>query len=155
GKAATLDTAAIYAALEHAQDEPGTVIKHAGDPDAVFARVKPIEGRYTSQMLAHMTLEPPNCLARVSRGGVDVWVSTQIPDMAQVIAAQAAGVEARAVRIHPQLIGGGFGRRLDVDFVGQTVAIAKQVPDTPVKLIWNREDDVTHDFYRPPSLHRL
>jgi isoquinoline 1-oxidoreductase subunit beta len=155
GKAAALDTAAIYAALEQAVEEPGTVIKQAGDADAVFAKVKPIEARYTSQMLAHMTLEPPNCLARVSPSGVDVWVSTQNPELAQAIAAQAAGVDGRAVRIHPQYIGGGFGRRLDVDFIGQTVAIAKQVPGTPVKLIWSREEDVTHDFYRPPSLHRL
>jgi len=155
GKAAALDTAAIYAALEQAEDEPGTVIKKAGDPDGVFAKVKPIEARYTSQMLAHMALEPPNCLARVSPSGVDVWVSTQIPELAHAIAAQAAGVDGRAVRIHPQLIGGGFGRRLDVDFIGQAVAIAKQIPGTPVKLIWSREEDVTHDFYRPPSLHRL
>ena len=96
GKAAALDTAAIYAALEQAEDEPGTVIKQAGDVDAVFAKVKPIEARYTSQMLAHMTLEPQNCLARVSPSGVDVWVGTQIPERAQAIAAQAAGVEARA-----------------------------------------------------------
>jgi CO/xanthine dehydrogenase Mo-binding subunit len=155
GRASALDTAAIYAALDRAADEPGTSIKQSGDAEGVFAKVKPIEARYTSQMLAHMTLEPPNCLARVSPSGVDVWVSTQIPDLAQAIAAQAAGVEPRAVRIHPQLIGGGFGRRLDVDFIGQAVAIAKQVPGTPVKLIWSREEDVTHDFYRPPSLHRL
>ena len=155
GRASTLDSAAIYAALEQSAEEPGTSIKRSGNADAVFAKVKPIEARYTSQMLAHMTLEPPNCLARVSPSGVDVWVSTQIPELAQAIAAQAAGVDKRAVRIHPQVIGGGFGRRLDVDFIGQAVTIAKQVPGTPVKLIWSREEDVTHDFYRPPSLHRL
>jgi isoquinoline 1-oxidoreductase beta subunit len=140
GKAAALDTAAIHAALEEAEDEPGTVIKQAGHAEAMFAKVKPIEARYTSQMLAHMALEPPNCLARVSPNSVDVWVSTQIPELAHAIAAQAAGVGARAVRIHPQLIGGGFGRRLDVDFIGQAVEIAKQVPGTPVKLIWSREE---------------
>ena len=87
--------------------------------------------------------------------GVDVWASTQYPEGARAIAAEAAGVGVERVRVHPQWIGGGFGRRLDVDFVRQAVAIARAVPGRPVKLIWTREDDVRHDFYRPPSLHRL
>ena len=155
GPGAALDTAAIYAALEQAKDRPGAAVKQAGDAAAVLARTKPIEARYTSQMLAHVTLEPPNCLALVSSRGVDVWTSTQFPPRARDVAAQVAAVRAEQVRVHPQFIGGGFGRRLDVDFIGQAVAIAKAVPGTPVKLIWTREDDVSHDFYRPPSLHLL
>jgi CO/xanthine dehydrogenase Mo-binding subunit len=155
GPAAGLDTAAVYARLDQAKDQPGTRIKHAGDAAAALAKARPIEARYTSQMLAHMTLEPPNCVARVSSDGVDVWVSTQFPQGAQAIAAQAAAVRPEQVRVHPQFIGGGFGRRLDIDFIGQAVAVAKAVPGTPVQLIWTREDDVTHDFYRPPSLHLL
>jgi len=155
GSAAQLDTAAIYAALEQAMDKPGAVVKRSGDVAAMLAKTKPIEARYTVQMLAHAALEPPNCLARITAEGVDVWVSTQFPQGAQAIAAHAAGVKPENVRIHAQFIGGGFGRRLDSDFVGQAVAIAKAVPGTPVKLIWTREDDITHDFYRPPSLHLL
>jgi CO/xanthine dehydrogenase Mo-binding subunit len=155
GPGAALDTAAIYATLERAQDRPGAVVKQNGDAAAALARTKPIEARYTSQMLAHVTLEPPNCVALVSSRGVDVWTSTQFPLGAQAIAAQTAAVRPEQVRVHPQFIGGGFGRRLDVDFIGQAVAIAKAVPGTPVQLIWTREDDVTHDFYRPPSLHLL
>jgi len=155
GPGAALDTAAIYAALEQAKDRPGAAVKQAGDAAAVLARTKPIEARYTSQMLAHVTLEPPNCLALVSSRGVDVWTSTQFPPRARDVAAQMASVRPEQVRVHPQFIGGGFGRRLDVDFIGQAVAIAKAVPGTPVKLIWTREDDVSHDFYRPPSLHLL
>jgi len=155
GPGATLDTAGIYATLEQAKDRPGAVVKQAGDLRAALASSKPIEGRYTAQMLAHMTLEPPNCLALVSPRGVDVWASTQFPPRARDVAAQMAAVRPEQVRVHPQFIGGGFGRRLDVDFIGQAVAIAKTVPGTPVKLIWTREDDVTHDFYRPPSLHLL
>jgi len=155
GPAARLDTEAIYATLERSRDKPGAVIRQAGNAAAVLAKAKPIEARYTSQMLAHVALEPPNCLALVAPGGVDVWVSTQHPPAAQATAAQAAGVKPEQVRIHAQLIGGGFGRRLDVDFIHQAVAIAKAVPGTPVKLIWTREDDVTHDFPRPPSLHLL
>lgn len=78
-------------------------------------------------------------------------MSTQHPQAAQATAAQAAGVKPEQVRIHAQLIGGGFGRRLDVDFVNQAVAIAKAVPGTPVKLIWTREDDVTHDVPVRPA----
>jgi isoquinoline 1-oxidoreductase beta subunit len=155
GPAARLDTEAIYAALERSKDRPGAAIKQAGNATAVLAKAKPIEARYTSQMLAHVALEPLNCLALVSASGVDVWVSTQHPQAAQATAAQTAGVKPEQVRIHAQFIGGGFGRRLDVDFIGQAVAIAKAVPGTPVKLIWTREDDVTHDFPRPPSLHLL
>jgi isoquinoline 1-oxidoreductase subunit beta len=155
GPAARLDTAAIYATLDQAKDKPGTTVRQSGDAAAVLAKAKSIEARYTSQMLAHVTLEPPNCLARVSGSGVDVWASTQYPSGAQAVAAQVAGVRPEQVRIHPQFIGGGFGRRLEVDFIGQAVAIAKAVPGVPLKLIWSREDDVTHDFCRPPSLHLL
>jgi len=155
GPAAKLSTAAIYTALERAKGRPGAVVKQAGNAAAALAKGKPIEARYMSQMLAHATLEPQNCLALVSAQGVEVWASTQYPQGAQGAAAKAAGVAPDKVRIHAQFIGGGFGRRLDVDFVTQAVAIAKALPGTPVKLIWNREDDTTHDFYRPPSLHLL
>ncbi len=155
GPAASLDSGAIVAALEHAVGTPGAVVRQAGDANATLARGMAISARYSTQLLAHMTLEPPNCLALVGPDGVDVWASTQIPQGAHAIAAEAAGVAPERVRIHAQPIGGGFGRRLDYDFVGQAVAIAKAVPGTPVKLIWSREDDVSHDFYRPPSLHVL
>jgi isoquinoline 1-oxidoreductase beta subunit len=156
GPGATLDDAAIRAQLEASLGEDGAVVKQAGDAAAVFAKgASPLEATYSGQMLAHAALEPVNCTARVGRDGVDVWASTQYPQGAQTIAAEAAGVAPAAVRIHAQLIGGGFGRRLDVDFVAQAVAIARAVPDVPVQLIWSREDDVRQDFYRPPSLHRL
>jgi isoquinoline 1-oxidoreductase beta subunit len=156
GPAAKLDTATIYKTLEGAQESKYAVIKHAGDTAGVFAKAKPIEASYRMQMLAHATLEPQNCLARVDQdGSVDVWVSTQFPEGAHGAAATAAGVKPEQVRIHAQFIGGGFGRRLDFDFVPQTVAIAKTMPGTPIKLIWSREDDTTHDFYRPPSVHYL
>lgn len=155
GAAAKLDDAAIMALLDGASSKPGAVVRQTGDAAAAFAKAKPIEARYTSQMLAHVTMEPQNCTALVSDQGVEVWASTQFPQGAQAIAAQAAGVKPEQVRIYAQFIGGGFGRRLDVDFIGQAVAIAKAMPGTPVKLIWTREDDVRHDVYRPPSLHLL
>jgi CO/xanthine dehydrogenase Mo-binding subunit len=106
-------------------------------------------------MLSHATLEPQNCMARVSADGVDVWASMQFPQGAQGAAAAAAGMKPEQVRIWPQFIGGGFGRRIENDFVVQAVLIAKEMPGTPVKLIWMRPDDMGHDYYRPPSLHVL
>jgi CO/xanthine dehydrogenase Mo-binding subunit len=84
-----------------------------------------------------------------------VWASVQFPQGAQGAAAQAAGVKPEQVRIHSQFLGGGFGRRLENDYVAQAVTIAKAVPGSPVKLIWTRPEDVQHDFYRPPSLHLM
>jgi CO/xanthine dehydrogenase Mo-binding subunit len=157
GPAARLDTATIYATLENARQSPHfAIVKNVGDASAVVPRATRLEATYRVQMLAHATLEPQNCLARVGAdGSVDVWVSTQYPQGARDAAAKAAGVAPGQVRLHPQFIGGGFGRRLDVDYVPQAVLVAKAVPGVPVKLIWTREDDTTHDFYRPPSVHLL
>lgn len=164
GPAATLDSGAIQASLEHAASAPGAVVRQNGDAagDLAGRRSGVVSARYSTQMLSHMTLEPQSAVALVhpngdgttaGPGGVEVWASTQFPQGAQGIAAATAGVDPAKVQIHSQPIGGGFGRRLDVDFIGQAVKIAMAVPGTPVQLLWTREDDVTHDFYRPPSLH--
>jgi CO/xanthine dehydrogenase Mo-binding subunit len=155
GPGASVDDGTIRTALEHAAGIPGAVVQKIGDARSTLARSMAISARYSTQLLAHATLEPQNCVARVDADGVEVWASTQFPQGAQAIAAEAAGVALERVRVHALSIGGGFGRRLDVDFVGQAVKIAKAVPGTPIKLVWSREDDVTHDFYRPPSLHLL
>jgi isoquinoline 1-oxidoreductase beta subunit len=153
GPGAKLDTAAIYAALDRAKDRPGYAAKNVGDVAGAMAKGTAVEATYSCQMLSHATMEPQNCLARVSPDGVDVWASLQFPQGAQGAAAQASGMKPEQVRIHPQFIGGGFGRRLENDFIAQAVAIAKEMPGTPVKLIWNRPEDMQHDYYRPPSLH--
>jgi isoquinoline 1-oxidoreductase beta subunit len=155
GPGAKVDSASIWKTLQAAKGRDGYVAKKVGDVKAAFGKAKAIEATYTCQMLSHATLEPQNCMARVSADGVDVWASTQFPQGAQGAAAAAAGVKPEQVRIHPQFIGGGFGRRLENDFIVQSVLIAKEMPGTPVKLIWMRPDDMGHDFYRPPSLHVL
>ena len=154
GPAATLDTASMFARLDRAKTQPAFVAKQAGDVSGALATGGgAIDATYTCQMLSHATLEPQNCTARVSSTGVDVWGSLQFPQGALGAAAQAAAVPPEQVRIHPQFLGGGFGRRLENDFVSQAVAIAKAVPGTPVQLIWTRPEDIQHDFYRPPSMH--
>ncbi|HUP29263.1 MAG TPA: molybdopterin cofactor-binding domain-containing protein [Usitatibacter sp.] len=154
GAGAKVDTAAIFAVLDRAKDRPGFIAKKAGDVGA-NPGASAISATYSCQMLSHATLEPQNCTARVGRDGVDVWASTQFPQGAQGAAAAAAGVKPEQVRIHPQFIGGGFGRRLENDFIVQSVAIAKAMPGVPVKLVWTRPEDMGHDFYRPPSLHLM
>jgi CO/xanthine dehydrogenase Mo-binding subunit len=151
GPAASLSTESIFAVLDRAKGRSGFVAKKTGDGNAALAAG--IDATYTCQMLSHATLEPQNCTARVNPTGVDVWASVQFPQGAQGTAAVVAGVDPSKVRIHPQFIGGGFGRRLENDFVAQAVAIAKVVPGLPVQLIWTRPEDMTHDFYRPPSIH--
>jgi isoquinoline 1-oxidoreductase beta subunit len=151
-----LTTAKISATLKDGAKKDGAIVKQSGDSaKAMAGAAKKVQAEYESQLLAHATLEPMNCLALVSDQGCDIWASTQFPQGAQGVAAARSGVEAAKVRIWPQFIGGGFGRRLDVDFIGQAAAIAKAVPGKPVKLIWTREDDIRNDFYRPASLHVL
>ncbi len=153
GPNAKVDSASIAAALDRAKDRPGFMAKKVGDMAA--ANGTALQATYSCQMLSHATLEPQNCMALVSDKGVDVWASTQFPQGAQGAAAAASGAKPEQVRIHPQFIGGGFGRRLENDFIAQSVAIAKAMPGTPVKLIWMRPDDMAHDYYRPPSLHLM
>jgi CO/xanthine dehydrogenase Mo-binding subunit len=154
GPGGKLDSEAVFKSLDAAKGKPGFVAKKAGDVSGALG-AGAIEATYTCQMLSHATLEPQNCTARVGKDGVDVWASVQFPQGSQGAAAAAAGMKPEQVKIHPQFLGGGFGRRLESDFVVQAVKIAAAVPGTPVKLIWSRPEDVQHDFYRPPSLHLM
>jgi isoquinoline 1-oxidoreductase beta subunit len=156
GPGADLTTEKIYATLKEAANKDGAIVKQAGDAAAALQAAKKIvRAQYAVQLLAHATLEPMNCLALVSDKGCDIWASTQFPQGAQGAAATRGGIEPAKVRIWSQFVGGGFGRRLDVDFIGQAAAIARAVPGKPVKLIWTREDDTRNDFYRPASYHTL
>ncbi len=156
GAAGSVSSESVARALENGTRLPGVIARENGDVAAGLQRAaKKIESRYELPMLAHVALEPMNCLALVANGACDIWTSTQFPEGAEAAAAARSGVKPESVRIHPQFIGGGFGRRLEVDAIGQAAAIAKAMPGVPVKLIWTREDDTTHDFYRPASLHTL
>ncbi|MFY8043654.1 MAG: xanthine dehydrogenase family protein molybdopterin-binding subunit, partial [Rhodoferax sp.] len=108
-----------------------------------------VEASYQAPYLAHATMEPMNCTAQVKDGKVSVWAPTQVPEMARAIAAKVAGVDTKDVTLHVTLLGGGFGRRLEVDYVAQAVRVAMACDGKPVQLVWSREEDMTHDFYRP------
>ena len=149
--AGALDSAVIERALaDAAREGDGFVFHDRGDAAQALAdggRV--IEALYQAPYVAHMTMEPVNCTARVADGRVEVWVPTQVPGMARAAAARAAGVDEAQVTVHVTYLGGGFGRRLEVDVVGQAVSVAMETGGRPVQLVWSREEDTTHDFYRP------
>src|SRR3989454_10054764 len=133
------------------------VSRRDGDFDQAFASAaKKIEAEYYTPYLAHSCLEPMGCTAIVKDGNVDVWTSTQNAEASLAVAAATAGVPLENVEVHRVQLGGGFGRRGGAqDFVRQGVAIAKTMEGTPVKMLWTREEDTQHDFYRPASLIRM
>ncbi len=151
--AGALDSAAIAQRLaETARAASGYAFHSRGDVDEALPRAaRQVEALYQAPYLAHATLEPPNCTARVADGRVEVWVPTQVPGMARGIAARVAGVPEDAVTVHVTYLGGGFGRRLEVDVIGQAVRVAMETGGRPVQLLWSREEDIGHDFYRPAA----
>jgi isoquinoline 1-oxidoreductase beta subunit len=136
--------------------QEAAVIRKSGDVDAALATAgKRIDADYAAPFLAHATMEPQNCTAHVTPDKVEIWVATQNPEAALATAAAAAGVPPDKVVMHRTMLGGGFGRRGAVqDYVHQAVLIAKAVGQ-PVKLLWTREEDVRHDFYRPAAMARF
>ncbi len=152
-----LDTQAIAAALEAAvKNESGFGFHSRGDVAAAQAQAaRQVESWYHAPYLAHATMEPMNCTAQVKDGRVEIWAPTQVPQMGRAIAAKVAGVPLEQVTLHVTLLGGGFGRRLEVDFIAQAVQVAMECGGKPVQLAWSREEDTTHDFYRPMHVARL
>ena len=156
GAHAGLSSEAVFDRLAHALDqESGFTYFSSGDVTAATGVVKTVQAEYRAPFLAHATMEPVNCSAQVAGGKVKLWASTQVPSIAVDIAAGVAGVAPADVALESMLIGGGFGRRLEVDMVAQAVAIAAAADGKPVQVIWSREDDITHDVYRPAALARF
>jgi isoquinoline 1-oxidoreductase beta subunit len=142
--------AAELAAAARRAAADGLAFASQGDADKALAgEGKKIEALYEAPYLAHATMEPMNCTAQVRDGKVEVWAPTQVPGLARELAARVAGVEPEAVTLHVTYLGGGFGRRLEIDFVGQAVRVALETRGRPVQLLWSREEDMGHDFYRP------
>ena len=157
GPNAKLSTADIVQQLAVASATPGVVARNDGDVAKAMANAaQKVEAVYELPFLAHATLEPANCTVHIrpDGGGCDIWVGTQVPTFAQTAAAKLTGLSKNKVQVHNHLLGGGFGRRLEVDFIIQAVQIAKQVAG-PVKVVWTREEDIQHDMYRPYYYDRL
>ncbi|KOR11451.1 aldehyde dehydrogenase [Stutzerimonas stutzeri] len=155
GDNAGIDSAQMEREIRGALDKPGAIANEQGDIDAALKdAANTFEAEYEMPFLAHAALEPMTCVAEVRADAVELWVGTQVPVRAQTAAAEAAGRPVEQVIVNNQLIGGAFGRRLEVDFISQAVAIAAQV-DYPIKLTWTREEDTTHDMYRPHYIDRF
>ena len=141
--------------MDAASRKAGVVARSDGDAPADTAKAKKrIEAVYQMPFLAHATMEPMNCTIDLKPDGCDVYVGTQVPVFAQAAVAKVTGLPQEKVRVHNHYLGGGFGRRLEVDFIAQAAALAKQVQQ-PLKVVWTREEDVQHDMYRPYYLDRL
>lgn len=149
--AGALDSRLIEKELEAvlARTDGFTFYEKGAVETAEAGAVRKIEALYRAPYLAHATLEPMNCTAQVVDGRVLLWTPTQVPQMAVAVAARVAGVAMEKVKLTVTLLGGGFGRRLEVDVVAQAVRVAMECGGRPVQLIWSREEDTTHDFYRP------
>jgi isoquinoline 1-oxidoreductase subunit beta len=156
GPNARLDNAAIGVMLKNtAAAGAGLIARTDGNAAAALKSAKhAVSAAYELPLLAHATMEPMNCTADVKAGGCDLYVGTQVQQIAQTTAATAAGLEPAQVRVFTTLLGGGFGRRLDIDFIPAAVEASKAV-GVPVKVIWTREDDMTHDTYRPPAYEEV
>jgi isoquinoline 1-oxidoreductase beta subunit len=136
-------------------DQPGKVIRNDGDAASALAVApKKIEAVYELPFLAHATMEPMNCTVDVRADRAEVWAPTQAPNWARDVVAQVGGVPRESVVVHTTLMGGGFGRRYHGDFAVEAAQISKAV-GKPVQVVWTREDDMQHDFYRPAFCHRM
>ena len=157
GPNAAVDSASIAARLREGLDAGDAVVGFKqGDAAATLGQsARTIEAVYASPFQNHATLEPQNCTALATADGVEIWVGTQNGDASLAAAADAGGVPLGKVKVNKFLLGGGFGRRGQQDYVRQAVLLAKQVPGTPIKLIWSREEDMQHGYYRPITQCKL
>jgi isoquinoline 1-oxidoreductase beta subunit len=154
GPNANLNNAVVRKSLEDGLSQKGAVIKAAGNVNAAVANGKSISAQYFLPYLAHSTMEPVNCSADVSNGKCRIIGPIQFQQGGQAVAAAAAGVKPEDVTIETTFLGGGFGRKLELDFIRQAAEISKAA-GMPVKMLWTKEDDIQHDFYRPMSIHKL
>ena len=154
GPNAAVQQSHLVAELEAAVARDGAIANRVGDAEQALAGAAQVhEATYYQPFLAHATMEPMNATVHWHDGLCEVWAGTQAPDRA-VVKLTALGLEPGQIRIHNQLIGGGFGRRLEVDGIEYAARVARHV-DAPVKVLWRREEDIQHDRYRPYYVDRL
>jgi len=157
GEMAKLSSSDVMAQLaKAAKDDDGFGFWKAGDvSQAMGSATTRLEAQYSAPYLAHATMEPMNCTVQFDGDKATVWVPTQVPGLARQAAAKALGLKDEQVEMQLTYLGGGFGRRLEVDVVAQAAAVAKAFKGCPVQLAWSREEDTRHDFYRPACVSRF
>ncbi|HEY2804554.1 MAG TPA: molybdopterin cofactor-binding domain-containing protein, partial [Gemmatimonadales bacterium] len=155
GANASLSSASLRARWAELAKQPGVVARHEGDSAAALASAaRRIDAVYETPFLAHATMEPMNCTAHVQAASCEVWAPTQAQTMAKATAARASGLPDAAIQIHTTMLGGGFGRRFEQDFLSEAVTLSKMA-HVPVKVVFSREDDIQHDCYRPATYNVL
>ena len=157
GVLAGLDSAAVLAAQKQAlSTQKPFSVQNEGDVEAVFSQSKQtVSAVYTTPYFHHSPMEPQNCTALFKDGKLTLWAPTQTADIARAVAAFFTGIAQHDITVNSTFLGGGFGRRGYVDFAGEAAAVAIKMPDIPVKLMWSREDDMQHDYYRPATYHEI
>ncbi len=154
GGNSSLSQAQLWADIEKASEGPGVAARKDGDAPGALNAGTLFTATYELPFLAHATMEPLNCTVHVHDGACDVWVGTQVPGFCQMGAAKILGIDPSRVTINNHVIGGGFGRRLEADYVVTAVRIAAKV-DGPLKVVWSREEDIRQDILRPLYHNRL
>jgi isoquinoline 1-oxidoreductase subunit beta len=155
GPNANFDSDAFTREMEAALEVPGYAIRREGDAPAVIAAsTRTMQAVYEYPFQAHAPLETMNCTAEVRAGACEIWVPTQAPEAAQKDAATLLGIPIDAVKVNVTMLGGGFGRRLQTDYVREAVEIAKAV-GRPVQVLWTRDDDMKHGFFHPPKIEQI
>ncbi|QWD83674.1 xanthine dehydrogenase family protein molybdopterin-binding subunit [Polynucleobacter sp. MWH-P3-07-1] len=154
GAGASISNAGMRKQLESGLTKSGAVIQAKGDANTALVNGKQLSAQYFMPYLAHSTMEPVNCSAVVADGKCRIIGPIQFQQGAQAVAAVATGLKPEDVTVETTFLGGGFGRKLELDFIRQAAEIAK-VSGMPVKMLWTKEDDITHDFYRPMSIHQM
>src|SRR5712692_3927682 len=155
GPAATESTTELQKQFLANAAKPGKIVRNEGDADsALSSSPKKLEAIYELPFAPHACMEPMNCTVHIRPDGAEAWIPTQAPQWAQGVIAEAAKLPPEKVIVHTTLMGGGFGRRYQADFVMEAAQIAK-ASGKPVMVLWTREDDMQHDFYRPASYHKL
>ncbi len=151
------DTAGHLAAVEasFSEDRQDSRYRDEGDVEAALSDGDVLEAEYRVPYLAHATMEPMNAVAWLRDGALDIWAGNQAPTLAREKAAGIAGLDEDAITIHTPVMGGGFGRRAEMDIIEQAVEIAVAMEGRPVKLTWSRAEDMTNDAFRPPAIARF
>ena len=157
GKASDISDATVQTRFKEALDSnSGFTYFSEGDADrAMAASKKTVQAEYSAPYLAHAAMEPLTCTVWFKDGGAEVWASTQITDLARHVVAKVLGISSDKVQLHLTLLGGGFGRRLEMDVIAQAAFIAKACEGSPVQTLWDRTQDLQHDFYRPAAASRF
>ncbi len=155
GDAVQPDSEVLQQAYRAALDAPGASVFRDDEGLAAALGAEPLTAIYELPFLAHVCMEPMNCTALFDEGRLVVWAPTQAPSIARDEAAKVAGIPPDHVEIRSTLMGGGFGRRAEMDFVVEAAHAAMAVPGRPIKLTWSREEDVRHDMYRPAATGRV